>query len=184
MYCPNCGGPVQPEQKFCSRCGEATTPAPSAPLTAAPIPPSSTPYATAPAAAAQYSGIPQASRVAKHVQILGIIWVVVSFLRLIPAVIVLCLGHGGIPFLTMPMRGFLMPIMGALGAYLAVTAVIGLLVGWGLLDHRPWARMLAIIVGCLKLIDFPLGTALGIYSLWVLVAQGADEEYQRLARVS
>jgi hypothetical protein len=43
--------------------------------------------------------------------------------------------------------------------------------------------MLAIIVGCLKLIDFPLGTALGIYTLWVLVPQGADEEYQRLARV-
>jgi hypothetical protein len=76
-----------------------------------------------------------------------------------------------------------MPIMGALGVYLAITAVIGLLVGWGLLDRQPWARMLAIIVGCLKLIDFPLGTALGIYTLWVLVPQGADEEYQRLARV-
>ena len=77
-----------------------------------------------------------------------------------------------------------MPLMGALGVYLSITAVVGLLVGWGLLDHQPWARMFAIIVGCLKLIDFPLGTALGIYTLWVLAAQNADLEYQRLARVS
>jgi hypothetical protein len=183
MYCPNCGGPVQPEQNFCNRCGQATTPTPSAPLTAAPILPYPTPNATAPVAAGQYSGISQPSRLAKHVQILGIIWIIISFLRLIPAAVVLCLGHGGIPFLKMPMRGFLMPIMGALGVYLAITAVIGLLVGWGLLDRQPWARMLAIIVGCLKLIDFPLGTALGIYTLWVLVPQGAEVEYQRLARV-
>jgi hypothetical protein len=133
---------------------------------------------------------------AKHVQILGIIWIVISFLRLIPAAVVLWIGHGGIPFLTvpmrgfgnpfltMPMRGFLVPILGAVGAYLALTAIIGLLVGWGLLDRRPWARMFAIVLGCLKLIDFPLGTALGIYTLWVLASQGADEEYQRLARVS
>jgi hypothetical protein len=92
--------------------------------------------------------------------------------------------HTGFPFMALPMRGFLMPILGALGVYLAITAVVGLLVGWGLIDRQPWARMLAIVVGCLKLIDFPFGTALGIYTLWVLASQGADVEYQRLARVS
>ena len=183
MYCANCGGPVQPEQNFCNRCGQATTLTPSGPPPA-PISASPTLNGTAPAAPAPYSGIPQPSRVAKHVQILGIIWIVISFLRLIPAAIVLCLGHGGIPFLRMPMRGFLMPIMGALGAYLAITAVVGFLVGWGLIDHQPWARMLAIIVGCLKLIDFPFGTALGIYTLWVLASQGAEAEYQRVCRLS
>jgi hypothetical protein len=122
--------------------------------------------------------------VARHVQILGILWIVVSFLRLIPAVAMVFFGHIGIPFLTIPMRGFLMPIMGALGVYLAITAIVGFLIGWGLIDHQPWARMLAIIVGCLKLIDFPFGTALGIYTLWVLVPQGAEAEYQRLVRVS
>jgi len=187
MYCANCGGPVQPGQNFCNRCGQATTPTPSPPPPA-PIPSSPTLNATVPVAApvvtAPYSCIPQPSRVAKHIQILGIIWIVVSFLRLIPAVVVLFIGHGGIPFLTLPMRGFLMPIMGALGAYLAITAVVGFLVGWGLIDHQPWARMLAIIVGCLKLIDFPFGTALGIYTLWVLASQGAEAEYQSMARVS
>ena len=184
MYCANCGGPVQPGQNFCNRCGQATTPTPSAPPTVASVPLSPSLNATPPAVTAPYISIPPSSRVARHVQILGILWIVVSFLRLIPAVAMVFFGHIGIPFLTIPMRGFLMPIMGALGVYLAITAIVGFLIGWGLIDHQPWARMLAIIVGCLKLIDFPFGTALGIYTLWVLVPQGAEAEYQRLVRVS
>ncbi len=189
MYCANCGGTIQPGQNFCNRCGQATAPTPSAtPTPGPPTPPFPTPNATAPGAAAvavaQYSGIPQPSRMARNLQILGIIWIVLSFLRLIPAVAMVFVGHMGIPFLAMPMRGFLMPFIGAVGAFLGITAVIGIVVGWGLLDHRPWARMLAIVVGCLKLIDFPLGTALGIYTLWVLAAQGAEAEYQRLARIN
>jgi len=134
-------------------------------------------------AAAPYRGIPQPSRLAKHLQILGIIWIVVSFLRLIPAAAMVFFGHTGFPFMPIPMRGFLMPIIGAMGAFLGITAVVGILVGWGLIDRRPWARVLAIIVGCLKLVDFPFGTALGIYTLWVLASQGAEAEYRRLARV-
>ncbi|HMD86936.1 MAG TPA: hypothetical protein VKO18_19785 [Terriglobia bacterium] len=188
MYCPNCGGTIHAGQYFCNRCGLATTPTTSA----TPTPPATSPSpalnATAPVAAtvgaAQYSCNPQPSRVAKHLQILGIIWIVVSFLRLIPAVAMVFFGHMGFPFMAMPMRRFLMPILGAVGAYLAITAVVGILVGWGLIDRRPWARILAIVVGCLKLIDFPFGTALGIYTLFVLASPGGEEEYQRMARVS
>jgi hypothetical protein len=86
------------------------------------------------------------------------------------------------------MRGFLdhedIPVLGALGAFLAITAAVGILVGWGLISHQPWARMLAIVVGCLKLIEFPFGTALSIYTLWVLTSQGAEANYQGMARVS
>ncbi|HUI41938.1 MAG TPA: hypothetical protein VL523_08220 [Terriglobia bacterium] len=121
---------------------------------------------------------------AKHIQILGIIWIVVSIFRLIPAVAMLFFGHIGFPFLAIPMRGLLMPVIGGIGAYLAITAAAGIAVGWGLLDRQPWARMFAIVVGCLKLIDFPFGTALGIYTLWVLASQGAEEDYQRMARAS
>jgi hypothetical protein len=44
--------------------------------------------------------------------------------------------------------------------------------------------MLAIVLGCISLIHFPLGTALGIYTLWVLVPEGADNEYKALARAN
>jgi hypothetical protein len=134
--------------------------------------------------AAPYTGIAQSSRVAKHLQVLGIIWLVISFIRLIPAVAIVFHGHTRFPISGLPLRGFLAPILGAIGVYLGITAVIGLLVGWGLMDRQPWARIFAIVVGCLKLIDFPFGTALGIYTLWVLASPGAEEDYRRMARVS
>jgi hypothetical protein len=201
MYCSNCGGPVQPGQNFCNRCGQSTAigappgPQASAPMTAASAPPPVSasptggppPAVSGPAPAvgpAAYGRVSQPSRLARHIQILGILWIVVSVFRLIPAVGILFFGHMGFPFLAIPMRGFLLPILGGIGAYLAVTAVAGIAAGWGLIDRQPWARMFAVVIGCLKLIDFPFGTALGVYTLWVLASQGAEDDYRRMARAN
>lgn len=56
---------------------------------------------------------------------------------------------------------------------LSVPAIIG---GWGMLKFRPWARILMIIVSALNLLHFPIGTALGIYGLIVLL----NDETRRL----
>ena len=44
-------------------------------------------------------------------------------------------------------------------------AILG---GWVLLNFRPWARPLMIVLSVLHLIHVPFGTALGVYGLWVL----------------
>jgi hypothetical protein len=62
------------------------------------------------------------------------------------------------------------------------TGVLGLLAGWGLIERQPWARILAIVLGCLALLHFGIGTALGIYTLWVLLPSDSAREYQRTAR--
>jgi hypothetical protein len=64
-------------------------------------------------------------------------------------------------------------ITGAVGAgiacFLIVISLPGMLAGIGLLKLHPWARIVAIIVGVLHILSFPFGTALGIYTLWVLL---------------
>ena len=182
MTCANCGGALYSGQSFCQRCGRAATPAAPAPATSAPNSLSPTFEVQEPAGGRAPFASPPTSRLAKHLPILGMSWMVLSCLRLIPAVAMLFFRQAGFPFLPMPVRTFLVPFLGALGTFLAVTALVGILLGWGLLDRQPWARLLAIVVGCLKLIDFPLGTALGIYTLWVLASPCGEEEYQRLAR--
>jgi hypothetical protein len=42
--------------------------------------------------------------------------------------------------------------------------------GIGLLKRQPWARILLLIVAVFDLASFPLGTAIGIYTLWALWA--------------
>jgi hypothetical protein len=63
------------------------------------------------------------------------------------------------------------------GGLLAALAVPGLLAGWGLLTHKPWARILAIVVGMLGLINVPVGTAIGLYTLWALTQPAAIEYF-------
>jgi hypothetical protein len=55
-------------------------------------------------------------------------------------------------------------------AYLAPMAVAipGMAGGIGLLSHRHWARPVLLVIGLLYLLDIPFGTALGVYTLWVL----------------
>jgi len=43
------------------------------------------------------------------------------------------------------------------------------------------ARLLAMIVGCIALIKVPFGTALGIYTLWVLISHNGEQEYAALS---
>jgi hypothetical protein len=42
-----------------------------------------------------------------------------------------------------------------------------LIAGIGLLTRQRWATLFALIVGCLKLFSFPIGTAIGIYAIWI-----------------
>jgi len=56
----------------------------------------------------------------------------------------------------------------AFTAFLVVTSSVSLVCGWGLLRRRPWARILGIILAAVCLIQFPLGTIVGAYGLWVL----------------
>jgi hypothetical protein len=64
----------------------------------------------------------------------------------------------------------ILPIVGiSVGLLLAALALPGLAAGYGLLMHKPWARILAIVVGVLSLLNFPLGTIIGIYTLVVLM---------------
>jgi hypothetical protein len=51
---------------------------------------------------------------------------------------------------------------------LAAPSIIG---GWGLMKYRPWSRILMIIVSIFHLLHIPLGTALGVYGLWVLFSE-------------
>jgi hypothetical protein len=68
-----------------------------------------------------------------------------------------------------------------LGGTLLILGAGGVLVGWGLMKHQSWARIAAIVLGVLALFHPPFGTALGIYTLWVLVSGDAGTEYDRMA---
>ncbi|HEX5322400.1 MAG TPA: hypothetical protein VFW40_01345, partial [Capsulimonadaceae bacterium] len=61
----------------------------------------------------------------------------------------------------------------------AVLSLPGLIAGIGLLQFRPWARILGIIISGFDLLSVPLGTALGVYGLWVLLSNETEALFDR-----
>ncbi len=78
-------------------------------------------------------------------------------------------------------------ILGVVGAVVAtmliVLSVPGIIGGIGLLRNRGWGRIVAMVVGILGLIDVPFGTALGVYTLWVLMHDDAIPLFRDGAKV-
>ena len=60
-------------------------------------------------------------------------------------------------------------------------ALPSLIAGVGLLNNKSWAMVLALILGCFKLFSFPIGTAVGIYTIWVYIE---DQRLTKLATVN
>jgi hypothetical protein len=65
--------------------------------------------------------------------------------------------------------GFGPVILRFAGFFLLVRVGLAALAGWGLLERTQWGRIVAIVAACLSLIKFPFGTALGIWTLVVLL---------------
>ena len=72
----------------------------------------------------------------------------------------------------------------SIGGVLAFFGVLHFLLAWGLFQREPWARTLGLVIGFLALLRPPFGTALGIYTIWVLLPQQSGEEYDRLSRAT
>ena len=162
MFCDSCGTQLAGAANFCPTCGRNFG---ARPVAAAPPPPIVQPQ----------------GRVAGHVKTLAILWLVRSGLRLLPGLFLTSFFGRNWPFLDVipwPVHG----ILRAVGTVFIVGALIGIILGWGLWERRPWARTLAIVLGILALFDFPLGTALGIYTLWVMGSSNAGMEYRVIAR--
>ena len=106
----------------------------------------------------------------KHIELLGILHLVYSGLALFIGAFCFVL-MSGIGFLTHD--AVAMSVLGTIGMIvcilITVLAIPGIIAGIGLLRMKSWARIVAIIVGCLNLLHVPFGTALGVYTLWVLL---------------
>ncbi len=106
----------------------------------------------------------------KHIELLGILNIVYSCIGLlVAAVIFLVLSGIGIIAHDAVALGVLGTIGMILCLIITALSVPGIVAGIGLLKMKSWARLIAIIIGCLHLIDIPFGTALGVYTLWVLL---------------
>jgi len=114
---------------------------------------------------------------------LGVLWIAYGGLKLLGAGAALFAANFILPNVHLPMEARFVPaLVSMVGWGLMIAAVVGLMAGWGLLQRAPWARLLALILAFLALFNVPFGTAIGVYTLWVLLPEESAREYEAAAR--
>jgi hypothetical protein len=142
--------------------------------------------------AALGGNVASSGRVRRNVEILAVLWGINGALRLLEVLAFSLFGHWFLPgVFGRTWGGWGMPFFGHgwpfsvglvwIGFGLGIFGVIHLTLAWGLYERKAWARVLGLVLGFLALIRFPLGTALGIYTLWVLLPETSAREYEQMA---
>lgn len=57
-----------------------------------------------------------------------------------------------------------------LAGMMVLFAIPEMICGIALMNQQSWIRSMALIVGCVNLVNFPFGTILGFYSIYVLMS--------------
>lgn len=157
MFCDGCGSAVQPGQPFCSSCGKQIL-------------------------GSVVAMHPRRGRVQQHIHLVGIFWFAISAFNSLIGVVLYILadtllapgGGAGAP-------PFLRPLLSAIAVIILSGSALGFFAGWGLLHREPWARILALVLAfCVMFINIPVGTAVGVYTMWVLLPRESEEEYDAL----
>ena len=116
--------------------------------------------------------------VALHVTILGWVHIATSlFFLLVGAFLFFFLPSVGLVSRDADAIAILSLVGTFVGSFIALLGLPGILAGIGLLLRRTWGRYLAIVVGLLGLINFPIGTLIGAYTLYVLMQSSANDYF-------
>jgi hypothetical protein len=115
----------------------------------------------------------------KHVTLVAALNIGFGFLGVFIAVIVFTAVVGGGLISGDPEAITITSIVGTIVAgFFLITSLPEIIGGFGLLKRRPWARIVILIIACLDLLWIPIGTAIGIYELWVLLNDDAAKLFQ------
>lgn len=60
-------------------------------------------------------------------------------------------------------------ICAVIGTFFLIFALCDIIAAAGVMRKKPWSEMLMLILGCLNLVLVPLGTALGIYTIHIIM---------------
>lgn len=173
MFCSGCGQALTPGQPVCAQCGRPVAPAvPSVP-------------------GLQF----QLESYAGKVRALSVVWVVYAGYSVLKAVVGMTFLHA---FLSshfgnwnhgpwsdrsmgpMPPEWLGQAIFHAVWVGVLIRVALSLVAAWGLHERAQWGRIVAIIAAVWSLIHPLVGTALGIWTLVVLLGYRNTTLYEQL----
>jgi hypothetical protein len=126
--------------------------------------------------------MPPQNRVEGHVRLLGILWLAFAAMHISPGIALFAFFRES--FFPPEIPPFVFNFFPWMSGLLMITGALATIAGIGLLLRQPWARTAAIVTGAINLTSPPFGTALGIYTLWVLLPARQEQAYRAISRAA
>ena len=129
-----------------------------------------------------YTPAPEINRMEKHITIVAMLSIVFGTIGVLIGAFLFVIISGGGAISGDPTAENITGIVATcLGGFFVLISVPDIIAGIGLLKRRSWARILAFALAILDLMNIPIGTAIGIYIIWVLMN---DETIKLFAQAS
>jgi hypothetical protein len=170
MFCSGCGQTLVPGQAICPQCGRQMTPS---------VPP--------------VPGLDfQVQNYAGRIRALSVVWFIYAAYIVLKGFLGMAFFHaftggqggwwmnGPWAHSGMPPMPFGHAIYGLIWVSVITHAALAAVAGWGLMERAQWGRILAIIAAIYGLLSIPFGTALGIWTLVVLLGCRNSTLYEHL----
>lgn len=169
MFCSGCGTTLAAGQPICPQCGR--------PVLAAPMPP---------VPGFQF----ELNAYAGKLRALSVVWYIYGGLSLLFGILGLAFAdaffsgrmrwwtHGPMP----PHMWFGPELIHFAWIFVVLRSALALAAGWGLMERTSWGRIVAIVAAFLSLLKIPVGTALGIWTLVVLLGYRNTTLYDHVSQ--
>jgi hypothetical protein len=119
----------------------------------------------------------------KHITLVGILNIVYDSLAVIGSFVLFAIAigfryffelisrysHHGMDEVPPEVMDIVPFILTVIGIIILVFAIIGIIGAVGVIKRKEWGRITMLVLSFFNLIHIPLGTILGVYSIWVLL---------------
>ena len=119
----------------------------------------------------------------KHISLVGILNIVYNSFTLIGSFVLFAIAigfryffeliarynHHGMDEVPPEVLDIVPLILTVIGILIFVFSIIGIIGAIGVIKKKEWGRITSLVISFFNLIHIPLGTILGVYSIWVLL---------------
>lgn len=121
----------------------------------------------------------------QHVKTVGMIYIVLGALAVFSGLLVMGALMAGGAFLEAAdpegagVGAILAGVGFGAGLFIIAWGILQIVIAVNLRSFKPWARIAQIIISAFWLLSIPLGTALGLYVLWVLLNKDTEPLFRK-----
>lgn len=115
----------------------------------------------------------------KHLNVVAALHLGLSIIGLLVALSLTAILGLALSFVEEPEIARILPVVFKILVWVIVLLSLpGIVAGIGLFKRREWARILALVLSVIKILNVPIGTVVGVYSIWVLVHEETQQIFK------